>query len=93
MAVDRCYCTKTTFARLIALHESTGRAFEELARETGCASQCGLCEPYARAALATGRAELPVSTASELLAIVRQAQDAVQKATAAAPETAPKIDR
>jgi bacterioferritin-associated ferredoxin len=82
MAIDRCYCTKTTFARLIALHESSGRAFEELARETGCASQCGLCEPYARAALATGRAELPVSTTSELLAMARRAQAEAAEAPA-----------
>jgi bacterioferritin-associated ferredoxin len=58
--VDRCVCREVTFAELIRIHAQTGAGFEEFQRRTGCGTVCGLCTPYIRAALRTGRARLPV---------------------------------
>jgi bacterioferritin-associated ferredoxin len=60
MGVDRCVCRDVTFARLIRLARERGAGFGELRRLTGCGTGCGMCIPYIRVALATGRAELPV---------------------------------
>lgn len=67
--VDRCVCFKVTFAELIRLRAETGASFEELQARTGCGRGCGLCAPYARAALATGRARLPVLAEAALRAM------------------------
>lgn len=60
MGVDRCVCRGVPFSRLIALARERGAGFDELQRLTGCGTGCGMCIPYIRVALATGRAELPV---------------------------------
>ncbi len=60
MGVDRCVCREVTFARLIALARERGMGFDELPRMTGCGTGCGMCIPYIRVALATGRSDLPV---------------------------------
>lgn len=53
--VNRCVCTGQTFAELKLRAEAIGRDFEALREQTGCAERCGLCEPYVRAMLRTGR--------------------------------------
>ncbi|MFM9995078.1 MAG: (2Fe-2S)-binding protein [Phycisphaerales bacterium] len=68
--VDRCVCFKATFAELIRLRAETGAGFEELQKRTGCGRGCGLCVPYVMAALATGRARLPVLPDAQLKAII-----------------------
>ena len=67
--VDRCVCFKVTFAQLLRLRAETGAGFEELQASTGCGRGCGLCEPYVRAALATGRARFPVMSPEALRAM------------------------
>ncbi|MBL0920780.1 MAG: (2Fe-2S)-binding protein [Phycisphaerales bacterium] len=52
--VNRCVCTGLTFAEL-SRHPAAGSGFEALRRATGCGEGCGLCEPYVRAMLRTGR--------------------------------------
>lgn len=64
--VDRCVCRQVLFADLLRLHRESGAGFDELRRLTGCGTGCGLCTPYIRVALATGRARLPVMTDAEL---------------------------
>ena len=64
--VDRCVCHDIRFAELIRIQRETGASFEELQRTTGCGAGCGLCAPYIRVALTTGRAKLPVMTDAEL---------------------------
>lgn len=66
MGVTRCVCHDVTFAALIDLARRTGADFAELSRLTGCGTGCGTCRPYIAAALATGRAELPVLPPSAL---------------------------
>jgi NAD(P)H-nitrite reductase large subunit len=67
--VDRCVCFKVTFAELIRLNRESGAGFEELQERTGCGRGCGLCVPYVKAALASGRARLPVMSEQQLRAM------------------------
>lgn len=53
--VNRCVCTGQTFAELKLRAESIAGDFDTLREQTGCAQSCGLCEPYVRAMLRTGR--------------------------------------
>jgi bacterioferritin-associated ferredoxin len=64
--VDRCVCRQVMFAELLRLHRESGANFEELQRRTTCGTGCGLCVPYIRVALATGRERLPVLSHEEL---------------------------
>ncbi len=64
-------CRQVMFAELIRLHRETGAGLEELQRRTTCGTGCGLCVPYIRVALATGRARLPVMGDSELARLAR----------------------
>lgn len=80
MPVSRCVCKNVSFAQLIELHERTGADFDTLAKDTGCGSACGMCADYAKAAIVTKRASLPVSTPAQLMLIVKRAQAAQAKA-------------
>ena len=70
--VDRCVCAGITFQEILRLHAETGAGFDELRLRTGCARGCGLCEPYVRAALATGRARFPVLPPDALRAMTQR---------------------
>jgi NAD(P)H-nitrite reductase large subunit len=48
------------FGELIRVSLERGADLAELQRLTHCGQGCGLCLPYIRAALATGRDRLPV---------------------------------
>ena len=54
LTIDRCVCRATPFADLLPQARAAGWTLEDLARETGCGAQCGLCRPYLRRMLATG---------------------------------------
>ena len=71
MAVDRCVCLDVSFRRLLALQDEHGWGLERLREETGCCSGCGMCEPYVRLALATGKTTLPVLTDDEVREAMR----------------------
>lgn len=58
--VDRCVCRNVLFADLVRIHRETGADFDELRRRTGCGTVCGMCAPYVKVALKTGRTRLPV---------------------------------
>ena len=60
MQVDRCICGGVSFAELVRLAREEGLSLERLAARTGCTKGCGLCEPYVRLALATGKTSFPV---------------------------------
>jgi bacterioferritin-associated ferredoxin len=63
--INRCVCRDVTFERLLEL-AAGGAGLDDLQRRTGCGTGCGLCVPYIRAALATGRARLPIMSGAEL---------------------------
>lgn len=86
MPVNRCVCRNVSFAALIDLHEQTGEDFDALCQKTGCGNGCGVCVPYAHAAIVTGRASLPVSSPAQLMLLVKRAQNAKSKSS---PEAQP----
>jgi len=54
--IDRCVCHKVTFAEVrdwCTKHPCAG--LEEVQREFGCSTGCGLCEPYVRRMMRTGQ--------------------------------------
>lgn len=54
LTIDRCVCRNRRFGELLPLARARGWGLPELAVETGCGDQCGLCRPYLRRMLATG---------------------------------------
>ena len=66
MSVDRCYCREITFRQLKALAERVGKDVNRLCEASGAGTSCGLCRPYIRVMLATGRTELPVLTDADV---------------------------
>lgn len=57
MHINRCVCTNTTFAELVAIAKRDGLSLPQLAEQTGCTQGCGLCRPYVKRALETGQTE------------------------------------
>jgi bacterioferritin-associated ferredoxin len=53
--VSRCICRNVPFADLLPRAQASGWTLDDLIRETGCGGQCGLCRPYLREMLLTGR--------------------------------------
>ncbi|HKV75031.1 MAG TPA: hypothetical protein VJN95_10970 [Gemmatimonadales bacterium] len=55
LCIDRCVCRQTLFADLLPRVRAAGWQLADLIRETGCGGTCGLCRPYLRAMIRTGR--------------------------------------
>ena len=53
--VSRCICRNVSFAELLPRARASAWTLDDLIRETGCGGQCGLCRPYLREMLLTGR--------------------------------------
>ena len=66
MAVDRCYCREVSFKDLKDLAARERADVDRLGELTGAGTGCGLCKPYIRVMLATGRTELPVLTDADV---------------------------
>jgi bacterioferritin-associated ferredoxin len=54
MRIDRCVCTDTTLADIVAMARNEGLSLTQLEDRFGCGTGCGLCRPYVRRALRTG---------------------------------------
>lgn len=55
--IDRCICRNRLFLELLPEARALRWSLNELIRVTGCGGQCGLCRPYLREMLRTGRTE------------------------------------
>ncbi len=66
MAIDRCYCHQVLFRDLKVLAETTGAGLDQLCEQTKCGTGCGLCLPYLRVMLATGKTDLPVLSMADV---------------------------
>jgi bacterioferritin-associated ferredoxin len=53
--IDRCVCQRLPFALVLQLARAGDWSVGDVVRETGCGDQCGMCRPYLRQMLATGR--------------------------------------
>lgn len=65
MAVVRCVCRDVRFELVIELWQQ-GMSLDEIQDQTGMGGGCGTCLPYARLAVATGRASLPALSPAQL---------------------------
>ncbi len=74
LAVDRCICADVPFAALKRMAEERGLGLEGLKRETNCCRGCGLCEPYVRLMLRTGRVAFPVLSQTEVEAAMAEGE-------------------
>jgi hypothetical protein len=72
MAVDRCICHDITFARLKDLAARNGGGLEDLAKATGCTTNCGMCKPYIIEMLRTGAVLFPVISETRAKQIIAQ---------------------
>ena len=55
VCVSRCICRGVEFADLLPQARASAWTLNDLIRVTGCGGQCGLCRPYLREMLLTGR--------------------------------------
>jgi len=55
LCIDRCVCRQILFADLLPRVRAGAWQLPDLIRETGCGGSCGLCQPYLRAMIGTGR--------------------------------------
>lgn len=88
MAVTRCLCLNLTFVELHDLAQREGLDFNGLRDRSRCCTGCGMCEPYVRVMLNTGKTSFQVFRSGEAARILREARAAARKAGAAA-ETQP----
>ncbi|MCA9297347.1 MAG: (2Fe-2S)-binding protein [Phycisphaerales bacterium] len=63
-AVTRCICFDVSFETLRAAAARDGLDFDELQTRFHCGRGCGLCVPYIRAMLRTGRTAFDVDDAA-----------------------------
>lgn len=69
--VDRCVCQNITLTELKRLHEAEGLDLRGLTERTGCCRGCGLCEPYVRLMLKTGRTSFGVLSPAEVAEVMQ----------------------
>ncbi|MEM8757028.1 MAG: (2Fe-2S)-binding protein [Planctomycetota bacterium] len=68
MAVDRCVCHRVPFTELKRLADDGLRTVDALSERTRCCTGCGMCEPYVRLMLKTGRTRFPVLSDAQIAA-------------------------
>jgi bacterioferritin-associated ferredoxin len=71
--VRRCICYNLRFEELKQLAQREGLSYEQLSERTGCGTGCGMCEPYVRLVLKTGRTDLPILTTEQVEQILSEA--------------------
>lgn len=71
--VDRCVCKSVSFVRLKELADQGHADLDALSKKTGCGTGCGMCVPYIRVVLATGRTNLPIMTSFEIEKFISRA--------------------
>ena len=63
--VDRCVCFDVRFERLQAYAAAHDSDLDDLSRRFGCGRGCGLCVPFIRRMLATGRTRFDLDEAAD----------------------------
>lgn len=72
MSVDRCICYNISFKRLHELAVHLGADLDELQNATGCGTGCGMCTPYIKMSLRTGKHRLPIMTDAQAQQVMRE---------------------
>jgi bacterioferritin-associated ferredoxin len=55
MLISHCICRSLAFSELLPRARAANWGLEDLMRETGAGTGCGLCRPYLRRMLRTGQ--------------------------------------
>jgi len=55
--IDRCYCYQKMFAEIVALAKNNNWNLENIQEHLLFGKKCGLCMPFIRDAIKTGRTE------------------------------------
>ncbi|MEQ8315888.1 MAG: hypothetical protein RIE77_08425 [Phycisphaerales bacterium] len=74
--VERCVCFDQPFDKLLQMAREEGLTQDELSERTGCCTGCGMCKPYVRVVLTTGRTSIPLMNGRALKAIAEEAEAA-----------------
>lgn len=72
--VERCVCFDQPFEKLLKMAREEGLTQDQLCERTGCCTGCGMCKPYVRVVLSTGRTSIPLMNGKALKAIAEQAE-------------------
>lgn len=72
--VERCVCFDQPFTKLLKMAREEGLTQDELSDRTGCCTGCGMCKPYVRVVLSTGRTSIPLMNGKALKAIAEEAE-------------------
>ena len=72
--VDRCVCFDQPFEKLLNLARQEGLTLDQLSERTGCCTGCGMCKPYVRVVLTTGRTSIPLMNGRDLRTIAEAAE-------------------
>jgi NAD(P)H-nitrite reductase large subunit len=72
--VERCVCFDQPFEKLLRMAREEGLTQDELSERTGCCTGCGMCKPYVRVVLSTGRTSIPLVNGRTLKAIAERAE-------------------
>lgn len=89
--VERCVCFDQPFEKLLKMAREEGLTQEQLSEKTGCCTGCGMCKPYVRVVLSTGRTSIPLMNGRDLKAIAEQAEAAARSDVAADTESGAAI--
>ncbi|GAB5496840.1 MAG: hypothetical protein Phyf2KO_19200 [Phycisphaerales bacterium] len=76
MAVTKCVCYDVSFKALKQIATELNCSFDELSNKTGCCTGCGLCEPYVRLMLRTGRTSFDTLPPHEAERVIAEAGNA-----------------
>lgn len=72
--VERCVCYDQPFEKLLKMAREEGLTQDQLSERTGCCTGCGMCKPYVRVVLSTGRTSIPLMNGKSLKAIAEEAE-------------------
>jgi bacterioferritin-associated ferredoxin len=75
MGVTHCVCHNISFEQLKRLADEQRLDIDGLREQTKCCSGCGMCEPYVRLMLSTGKTRFPVLRRYAIEQIMQEARD------------------
>ena len=55
--INKCVCFDKSFSQILALVKEKKWTFEDVQKNLGCGTKCGLCSPYIKDCLKTGCTE------------------------------------
>ncbi|MGP1273588.1 MAG: (2Fe-2S)-binding protein [Phycisphaerales bacterium] len=89
MPVDRCVCHAVPFTELTRLIDAGLRTVDELSERTACCTGCGMCEPYVRLVIATGRTSFPPLSPAAIERAILEAERSRESAQQNGPGAGP----